>query len=305
MAAKVFISCGQASPPERQVAQSLATWLTSQGFSPYVAIQVQSILDLNAGIIGELKSSDYYLFINFRRDRLRLFPRREYRGSLFANQELSIAYALAFEHMLMLNQKAVRREGVFQFMVSNIPDFTQYGDVLGLVQDAVQTAHWHSDYTRHLSIAGHYFTAQPFPYRDHTGERHIRALHVRIRNARPDRGAVETIVRLFNITDPVGNALQSPDRSQLKATRHPGYSQTIWPNSEGTYDLLALDMQNQSHVYLLSELDVHPRAAIITQPGTWLLDYEVFSQGFPRLAFRVQLNLTGTHSSTQAAITKL
>ena len=94
MPAKVFISCGQASPAEKQITDSLAKWFSSQGFSPYVAIQVQSILDLNGGIIGNLKTSDYYLFVNLRRERLKRFPRSEYRGSLFTNQELAIAYAL-------------------------------------------------------------------------------------------------------------------------------------------------------------------------------------------------------------------
>jgi hypothetical protein len=304
MPAKVFISCGQASPAERQVTNSISAWFSSQGFSPYVAIQVQSILDLNAGIIGDLKTSDYYLFVNLRRERLKCLPRREYRGSLFTNQELAIAYALGFEHMLMINQLGVRREGVFQFMVSNVPEFTMLNEVLGRVQSAVQTAGWHPDYTRQLDVAGHYFTL-PFIYGDHAGSRHVCALHLRVKNGRPDIGAVGTIARLFNMTNPSGNQLASPDRTQLKASGHPAYSQTIWPNSEGTFDLLAIDMNNQSHAYLHSELDVHPRTPIITQPGMWLLDYEIFSQGFPRLSIRVELHLTGNHATTTATVTKL
>ena len=301
MAAKVFISCGQASPEERDVAQSLAGWFTSQGYFPYVAIQVQSILDLNASIIGELKTSDYYLFINFKRDQLS----NGYRGSLFTNQELAIAYALGFEHMLLLNQHGVKREGVFGFMVSNIPEFSDYPEVLPSVQNAVSTANWSPDYTRHLSVAGHHFTSKPFNNIDHTGSRNIRALHVRIRNSRIDLGAVGSILRLFAVTNPSNKHFESTDRSQLKASGHPGYSQTIWPNSEAMYDLLAIDMNNQDHVYLLSERDVHPRLPIIDVPGRWLLDYELFSQGFPRLAFRVILELTGRHDTTNASIEML
>jgi len=224
MPAKVFISCGQASPAERQVTHSIATWFSSQGFSPYVAIQVQSILDLNSGIIGELKTSDYYLFVNFRRDRLKCFPRREYRGSLFTNQELAIAYALGFEHMLMINQLGVRREGVFQFMVSNVPEFATLNEVHGRVQSAVKTAGWHPNYTRQLDVAGYHFTPTPVGYGDHTGFRNIRALHLRVQNGRPDVGAVGTIARLFNMTDPGGTQRVSPDRSQLKASGHPAYT---------------------------------------------------------------------------------
>jgi len=305
MPAKVFISCGQASAAERQVAHSLATWFSSQGFSPYIAIQVQSILDLNAGIIGELKTSDYYLLVNFRRERLKYFPRREYRGSLFTNQELAIAYALGFEQMLLINQLGVRPEGVFKFMVSNIPEFVTLNEVLGRVQSAVQMAGWHPDYTRQLDVAGHQFTPAPFLYVDDTGSRNVRVLDLRVQNGRPDIGAVGTIARLFNMTDPSGTQRGSPDRSQLKVSGHPAYSQTIWPNSQGSFHLLEIDMNNQSHIYLSSELDMHPRQPIITQPGTWLLDYEIFSQGFPRLAIRVELHLTGNHATTTANVTKL
>lgn len=301
MPAKVFISCGQASKEERTAAQHLSDWFRSQGYQPYVAIQVQSILDLNAAIIRELKTSDYYLFVNFKREQL---PNGN-RGSLFTNQELAVAYAFGFEHMLLLNQQGVKREGVFEFMVSNIPEFDDTKEVLSLVRHAVAAAKWRPDYTRHLDLAGHHFTPQPFLYRDHTGQRNIRALHVRVRNSRADLGAVGSILRLFKLTDPNGAVLQSPDLSQLKASGHPGYSQTIWPTSEGTFDLLAIDMDNQSHIYLLSELDVNPRVPIITQPGRWLLDYELFSQGFPRLSFRVDLNLTGENSSTTASMSKL
>lgn len=302
MSAKVFISCGQVCPEEKQVAQSLAMWLTSQGYHPYVAIQIQSFLDLNSGIIGELKTSDYYIFVNFRRDKI---SEEFFRGSLFTNQELAIAYALDFEHMLLLTQKGIKPEGMFKYMVSNIPEFTDSSEVIGLLQNALAVANWQPDYTRHLGIAFHQFTLNPILYRDHTGERNIRALQVSIRNSRRDLGAIGTILRLFNITDPNGNVIGSPDRSQLKASGHPGYSQTIWPNSEGTFGLLAIDLCHQTNVYLLSELDVQPREPIITRTGRWLLDYEVFSQGFPRLAFRVDLDLTESQCTTKALITKL
>jgi len=306
MPAKVFISCGQASPVEKQVADTLAKWFSSKGFSPYIAIQVQSILDLNAGIIGNLKTSDYYLFVNFRREHLNRFPRGEWRGSLFTNQELAIAYALGFEHMLMINQIGVRREGVFKFMVSNVPEFATPNDVLSRVQSAVQTAGWDPSYTRQLDVAGHYFTPKPFQYKDHTGSRSVRVLHLRVQNSRTDIGAVGTIARLFSITDQSGNQIDSPDRSQLKASGDAAaYSQTIWPNSEETFDLLAIDMENQNHVYLHSMSDVHPRQPIISQCGIWLLDYEIFSQGFPRLAIRVKLHLTGDHTATTANVGKL
>src|SRR5690242_4859869 len=92
---RVFISCGQHTNDERHVAAGLYNLLQERGYSAYLAIGVQTILEINSGIIGELKNSDCYLFVNFRRES---FGKGEdgndqYRGSLFANQELAIAYA--------------------------------------------------------------------------------------------------------------------------------------------------------------------------------------------------------------------
>jgi len=196
MPAKVFISCGQGSPGERKVAQQLGDWFNSKGYHPYVAIEVQSILDLNAGIIGELKTSDYYLFINFRREIVTGNAGNQFhRGSLYTNQELAIAYAFGFDHMLLVNQKNSEKEGVFKFIVTNIAEFETHADVLPLIQNAVQKAGWQHDYTRQLAAAN-LRLAPPIRYGDHTGTRNICTLHVDIQNKRPDLGAVGCVARL-------------------------------------------------------------------------------------------------------------
>ena len=79
MPGRVFISCGQKDEEERGAARAVADMLRGLGFDPYVAARVQSILDLNGEIIGELKRSDYYIFINFRREQI---VGGEYRGTL-------------------------------------------------------------------------------------------------------------------------------------------------------------------------------------------------------------------------------
>src|SRR5689334_10627574 len=101
MPGRVFISCGQANNSERHVAGNVRQWFESKGFTPYVAINTQSLADVNSGIIDELKRADFYVFIDFRRDELANRPANDFgvfRGSLFTNQELAIAYFLQFEH---------------------------------------------------------------------------------------------------------------------------------------------------------------------------------------------------------------
>jgi hypothetical protein len=91
MKSKVFVSCGQKNKREVEVAREIRDLLSKRGFQPYIAKKVQAEFEINSEIIRELKNSDFYLFINFRRERIGW---GKFRGSLFSNQEFAIAYAL-------------------------------------------------------------------------------------------------------------------------------------------------------------------------------------------------------------------
>src|SRR5438067_7872739 len=153
MPARVFISCGQATNEERGAATEREQWFRSKGYEPYVAIQVQTILDLNAGIVGALKTSDYYVFVNFPREKCSFGKDEFYRGSLYSHEELAIAYALGFDHILVINHGNIAHEGVEKFLVTNIPPFEKGTDVLPRVIEAVQRQGWSPLYSRHLFLA--------------------------------------------------------------------------------------------------------------------------------------------------------
>lgn len=289
MAGRVFISCGQATDEEKATARLIADMMRSEGFDPYVATQIQTILDLNCEIIRELKQSDYYFLINFRRERIA--DSNEYRGSLFAHQEFAAAFVLGFEKMLFLSQTGVRNEGMLRFIVSNTPTFENHSDALTAAGNAVRSAGWVPSYSRNLRAQGLRW-GPLVRYRDHTGQRPVQVLYVDIVNGRPDLGAMETVARLDTIVDR-GVARVSPDRSHLKATGYPGFAQTIFPRSHGAFDLLALAADRPHIVTLNSALDVSPRSAILSAPGEFLLEYEVLAKGFPVLRFGVHLRVRG------------
>ncbi len=187
MPARVFISCGQAIEEERNVSNELEQWFRSEGYDPYVAIQVQTIGDLNAGIIEALKASDY-VFINFQRDKIVAGKDEFYRGSLYSHQELTIAYAFGFEHFLVVNHKDVQDEGIQKFIVTNIPEFENGADILPLVTAAVQSAHWAPAYSRHLPLNPLRWAGEVV-YGDHAGRRRQKTLHGDVKNNRSDRAA--------------------------------------------------------------------------------------------------------------------
>ena len=97
MKAKVFISCGQRkNTDEVMIADQISNRLSQKGYEPYIAVQQQSLNGLKENIFNELSTSEYFVFIDFKRefiafDKEALSKSIEYRGSLFCHQELALA----------------------------------------------------------------------------------------------------------------------------------------------------------------------------------------------------------------------
>ena len=172
MPGKVFISCGQHTAEEREAASAIERWFRKRGFDPYVAVQAQTLADVNSGIVEELKRSDFYVFIDFRRERLvtsegLISPFRKYlfRGSLFTNQELAIAFLLQFDNVILLRQEGVELNGLLKYMGANAARFATPERVLPLVEKFVTERHWDPSYSRHLVVGQTNWTV-PLTYGD-------------------------------------------------------------------------------------------------------------------------------------------
>jgi len=301
MSARVFISCGQREG-ERNVADAVAEWFTARGFRPYVALDAQSIQDVNSGILGELRRSDYYVFIDFRREALAGDEQGECRGSLFSHQELAIAYAMGFEHAVFFRECGVRLEGVCAYMASNATIFDNRSEVSSLVADAVERRGWHPGYSRNLVVGPLRLTDEVIQYRDLQG----RFLYADIQNRRPDVGASGVVARLSALQVAYGPRHVSPNRSPLKVTgQHLAFEQTIWPESHGAFDLLCVDVHRGSRVSLNNALDVIPTPVLFDCVGEHVLEYEVFAHGFERVRFSVRLRTTTDCTDASAELVVL
>ncbi len=289
MPAKVFVSCGQRSEDERAAARAIAERLRAKGFDVFVAISAQSIEDVNSGIIGSLRDSDYYVFIDFPRDDLG----NGLRGSLFTNQELAIAYILGFEQVVFFQQEGVTLEGLLRYMGSNATRFASPNDVPDLVIAAIEERHWSPSYSRHLTPTHLRWSDALITYGDLVG----RFLYVDIENHRHDLAAYDTVARLRSI-----NGVACADRSHLKVTGHPGFAQVIWPREHGAFDLLMVSALASSQIFMNSALDVWPKPPIITAPGKYDLEYAVLARRFPLLLFHVELSVKENFALAEAEL---
>ena len=75
-AARIFISCGHKDTDEARIASAIKLKTKSLGFDPYVAIDVQTFQGLKESIFVQLENSEYFIFVNFKRERGHYFRTR-------------------------------------------------------------------------------------------------------------------------------------------------------------------------------------------------------------------------------------
>jgi len=285
MAGKVFISCGQRLGKEKKIALAVKKLLKSKfQLDSYIAFKVQGLNDIMT-ITKELRSSDYYLFIDFVR---RQKQPEDFHISLFTHQELALAHHLGFKDMIALQQEGAPSDGFIRYLLINPEPFRGKVDLLAKLMKLVRAKRWSPGFSRNLVIVEQGFTPI-IRYRDHTGECTAQVWEARIQNRRPDAAAVGAVCILDHINKRDGTDVPSPDRSYLKWSGQAGYERAILPKDYAVIDLFAL-RTDRPGIFLLSLRDT-PREPIVTEDGEYKLFYKLFSQGFPLLEFVVNVRL--------------
>jgi hypothetical protein len=304
MAAKVFVSCGQATSEERDTAAAVRGWLESQGFEVFVALETQSLSDINSGTIGQLRQSDYYVFIDFPRERI-LEPGEElsspvrFRGSLFTHQELVVAYLLGFPDAVFVKHRDVELRDIAQFQMANAANFSGYDEVLPLVQHLITQRTWSPAFSRNLVASRVRRRDTPILYGPQRRNEFIFFAH--ICNGRSDRAALNVVARLASIHDQNGQLLPLRDRTRLKWAGDT-YQGSIFPEDEAVLDIFALDANAPANVFLHSTFGQQPEVPILNTSGEYTLTYQVAADGYVMQEFRVRLTLTGDLTTTTAVL---
>ena len=144
--ARVFISCGQGNSREKDIGMAVRQYFADRGFETYFAERVNSSEALTENIFRFLNDSEYFVFVDFRRERL---PEDQYRGSLFVNQELAIATFLQLPG-IGFTEKGVKREGILAYQIYNAVSFEDGTQILAALKE--KTADWESDSVNELAI---------------------------------------------------------------------------------------------------------------------------------------------------------
>jgi len=297
--AKVFISCGQHSPAERKVAGHVAQVLEELGFEAYVAIGEQTLEGLRENIFWNLETSEYFLFIDFKREQLDNSSER--RGSLFSHQELALASYLEL-NVLAFQQRGVKKEdGLMRFLQANAIPFGRPGELPDLVKSRVKEIGWRSDWKNSLRLE---LCKPPFADARHGGKNEwSRYFHLDVTNLHYRKPALMCSALVRSMVDRSSGTpvdfrmveLQWAGSSQPFAVIPPGLTRQVSLGSvphtrPGVFEFNTFSM---SYQYMPP----------LQGPAEWEIEYVVTSTNFASQSFRAAVK-TGA-SKEDAAVERV
>ena len=148
--ARVFLSCGQASEAERKAAGELGRILRDEeGYEVYIATEQMSLEGVKEAIFPQLRDAEYLVFVDFPREEV---STNEHRGSLFSHQELAVAAYLDIPY-IGFRHESVRREGLSDFLMSNVVEFETETELPDLLRDKLSKGDWNPKWRKELSIS--------------------------------------------------------------------------------------------------------------------------------------------------------
>ena len=246
----IFLSCGQSNwwPKEQETAAEIKKQLSSE-YDVFVATTEPLIQNLNAELLERLKNADYYLFVNFKREELKKDNNNQntktYRGSLFTNQELGMAYALGFNslNMLLFSHREVEGDGLLRFMADNSPKFDDYEQAVSYVVKTVKEK-WSPYYSRKLVVEKADINPSHYDWRDRYSvrPRKERIAWMEVKNRRSDMVAFDCVAHLSSIRDEYNNSIKLSDTFPIKCWGIDSYFHTIWPGSSVRFDLFGIEL---------------------------------------------------------------
>jgi hypothetical protein len=150
--ARVFISSGQIEGPERDIANQVRDELERIGFEPYLAVNEQSLGAINDNIFRRLVDAEYFIFIDFKREKL---EDGSYRGSLFSHQELAIATFLGKDPLIFQEQGVRSDDGILKAIQGNAFEFSDRNLLSDAIPNRVRKRGWTATWRDELVIERH------------------------------------------------------------------------------------------------------------------------------------------------------
>jgi hypothetical protein len=291
---RVFISCGQ-KPDELEVANRVSEMLEGLGFKPHIAAQVHSTKALRENIFEQLRDTEYFLFVDFRREmmiRVRPWPWLVRRGSLFSHQELAIASFLDLNILAFQEGGVSPLDGMLgQLQVNAIP-FTNRSALPDLIRKAVTEEAWQNNWRNQLALEEVDGSAVCVPQK--TGGEG-RFFHLKVRNRHERAAAQNCYCYLRSATRAATNEPIPFEPVELKWAGYTFPNVTIRRRSYRIVDAVWFDPADPLRPHFRAFSDWLGCIPDLRGPDSWNLEYEVLSDNVPGARMTLPLDVGSDH----------
>ena len=298
MQAKVFISCGQSASDKREIriARRIGELVRAKGFEDYLAINQQDAKSFRENIFRELSGSEYFLFVDLKRELLPLKNgKQEHRGSLFCHQEMAIASFLEIEPAYF-HDVGVSREGLGNYIQSNSEPFESEDQLYKKIEEQLKL--WRHDWKNALKME----VAPRYPSVAAVTNNQARVsawYHIHVCNLHHLRHAKNCFVFLDSYVKKATGEVVRPKTVELHWAAFDFPSATILPKSWRAFDafLIYQDTPDVAIAYSFSTSTEYYPA--ILKPGEYDFTYRVVSDNFPEMLQTFSIRFKGGHNGIE------
>lgn len=278
--AKVFISCGQRKDNhEIETAHKIKTELEKLGYDPYIAVEEQTLKGLKENIFHQLETSEYFLFIDFKREQVISKDITEHRGSLFSHQELAIASFLDIP-LIAFQEKGVKKDdGIMKFIQANCIEFTDRKNLPVMIVEYVKQ-NWNPNWKNQITLE-----RGEKDYQDPTKlpeEKPARFFHIKVRNLHDRKLALNCCAYLKSIKNLSSGEDRILETFELKWKGVTFRSVVILPSSHRYLDgfFVFHDSPDTAILSISPFIDFTGYYTIVRGPGDFELTYLIISENF-------------------------
>jgi hypothetical protein len=306
MSARIFLSCGQGSSKEMELAETIKERIEDElHFIVYVARMDHSLNSLTQNIFEKIDDSEYFLFIDFRREQIT--PNRTrvdggdhpvYRGSLFTNQELSVAAFLRDIDILGFQEEGVKElDGMLRYLQINCDIFSVRDSLPDLIIRKIREASWNPNWRNELKMeyiaegipARVITNTNPAEYDTHT------FYHFKVSNLNARKVALNCSAYIEKI-ETEGIPQYTPSLAELKWKNQVQDSLSIPPGESRLLDAYRIPSNRE---WIMLAINTHlidyqglPLEYILRE-GVHVITYVIYSENFSPTRIKIRITKNG------------
>jgi hypothetical protein len=257
---------------------------------------VHSPKALTEHIFAYLKESEYFVFIDFKREKIKS---SKFRGSLFVNQEIAIATFLKLQG-IGFSEKDVKREGILDYQIYNALTFKDGTEIIAKLKK--ETSNWNPESVNELFLSydkrGDHKNVR---LRNYRGKPLSDWWHIEVKNRNKSKHAFSCLAYVTYLKNIDNEKKIEIPTIELLWSGLGDYTINIM--ADGKRELDALYIIHQENKVRFQSRGLTTTSQRFQLPvldnGTYLLEYSVVSSNFDIASKRFLLKHPGTHKEIE------